>query len=111
MKSEFTLTESFENFYGGIKVWIAPYKEEETPDMPILDLNMDISLSCRISCCLVADEANPENWKSYPVMIYGTIVGRRVVVDSRGQSHMIYTVAPTPGGADNICKAVHKALD
>lgn len=110
MKSKFTFTDSFESFFGGVKVWITPYKEEETPDLPMLDLNMDISISCRIAACLVADEAKPENWKYAPVMIYGKITARRVVIDSRGQSHMIYTIDPTNGGCDNVRHCINNML-
>ena len=111
MKSEFTFSESFETFFGGSRVWIAPYKEEEIPDLPILDLGMDITMSCNITCCLTADDDKPENWKSTPVRICGTICGRRVVIDSRGQSHMIYTVAPNYMGTEDIRNAMHKVLD
>lgn len=111
MKSEFTFSDSFENFFGGSRVWISPYKEEETPDLPILDLGIDITMSCRITCCLTADEDKPQNWKNTPVRICGTICKRRVVIDSRGKSHMIYTVAPNPMGAEDIRIAMHKVLD
>lgn len=110
MKSEFTFTDSFESFFGGVKVWITPYKEEETPDLPILDLGMDISISCRIAACLSKNEDKPEHWKSAPVMIYGKITARRIVIDSRGQSHMIYTVDPTHGGCDNVRHCIDNML-
>ena len=111
MKSEFTFSESFENFFGGRRVWISHYKEEETPDLPILDLGMDITMSCRIKCCLAADEDEPQNWKDTPVRVCGTICRRRVVIDSRGQSLMIYTVAPDPMGTEDIRHAMHEVLD
>jgi hypothetical protein len=118
MKSEFTFTKTFEkfrnfqreNFLGGAKVRISPYKKEETPDLPVLDLGMDISLSCRISCCWAVDEDKPQNWKSAPVMIYGKISARRVVVDSRGQSHMVYAIEPTNAGCDNIRHCINDML-
>lgn len=111
MKSEFTFEEAFENYYGGCKLWIAPYKEEETPDLPILDLGMDISISCRITACLSANEDKPEHWKDKPVMIYGKISGRRVVIDSRGQSHMIYTIEPNHYSVDHLRNEIHSILD
>jgi hypothetical protein len=111
MKSEFTFSENFEKLFGGCRVWITPYKEEETPDLPILDLGMDITLSCRITCCLTNNETRVQDWKSTPIRILGTICKRRIVVDSRGQSHMIYTVAPSPTGTEDIRLAMHKALD
>lgn len=110
MKSEFTFSDSFENFFGGSRVWISPYKEEETPDLPILDLGMDITMSCRITYCLTGDEDEPQNWKNSPVRVCGTICHRRVVIDSRGQSRMIYTVAPNLKETEDIRRAMRKVL-
>lgn len=111
MKSEFTFSDSFENSFGGSRVRISHYKEDETPDLPILDLGMSITMSCRITCCLAGDEDKPQNWKDTPVRVCGIICKRRVVIDSRGQSHMIYTVAPSLAEAEDIRRAMHKVLD
>lgn len=111
MKAKFTFSDSFENFFGGSRVWISPYKKEETPDLPILDLGIDITMTCHITCCLAADEDEPQNWKDTTIRVCGTICHRRVVIDSRGQSHMIYTVAPNLTSTEDIRHVMHKVLD
>jgi hypothetical protein len=106
MKTEFKLVEEAESVYPGHRMWIESYKEAETPEMPILDLHMAVTVCCNVTFCRTRDLDCPDNWISVPVCICGEVAGRRAVVNSRGESHMVYEIAPSAATTNDLINMI-----